>query len=431
VTVGPVRDPSARAVAGRTAYLIIHNTSEVVTPDPAGRTVVRYPKGAVVFRDGRVLEIGPGAELLRRHGDARPLNANGRLVTPALVDCHTHMVFAGHRAHELQRRVAGESYAAIAASGGGIRSTVAATDAERGDVLEKTLANRLERWRANGCTTVEVKSGYGLTPEGELRLLECMRGAAQRVPARLHRTALLFHALPDAWRDRREEYVDAMITRVLPQLKTRELASAVDAFCESVAFTVEECRRLLLAAKHEGLAVKLHADQLERGGGAALAAEVGALSADHLECATAEDWATLARAGVVGVLLPAAALTLGQPLPPAAMLRASGATVAIATDFNPGTAPAQSLLECAVLASRLCGFTAEEMLLAITWNAARALGVSADVGHLNPGAWGDAIQWECESLEELPYWMPAVRPDCVFMRGADLALPAVERRVWP
>jgi imidazolonepropionase len=134
---------------------------------------------------------------------------------------------------------------------------------------------------------------------------------------------------------------------------------------------------------------------------------------------------------VVGVLLPAAALTLGQPLPPAAMLRASGATVAIATDFNPGTAPAQSLLECAVLASRLCGFTAEEMLLAITWNAARALGVSADVGHLNPGAWGDAIQWECESLEELPYWMPAVRPDCVFMRGADLALPAVERRVWP
>jgi imidazolonepropionase len=431
VTVGPVRDPSAKPVAGRTAYVIVHNTSEVVTPDAEGRRVLRYPKGAVVFRDGRVLEVGAGAELLRRHGDARPLNANGRLVTPALVDCHTHMIFAGHRARELQRRIAGESYAEIAGSGGGIRSTVAATEAERGDTLEKTLANRLERWRANGCTTVEVKSGYGLTPEGELRLLECMRGAAQRVPARLHRTALLLHALPDEWRDRRDAYLDAMITRVLPRIRVRELANAVDVFCESVAFTVDECRRVLAAAKAEGLAVKLHADQLERGGGCALAAEVGALSADHLECASAEDWATLARAGVVGVLLPAAALTLGQRLPAAAMLRASGATVAIATDFNPGTAPAQSLLECAVLASRLCGFTAEEMLLAITWNAARALGVESEVGHLNPGAWGDAVQWECETLEELPYWMPAVRPDCVYMRGADLALPAVERRVWP
>jgi imidazolonepropionase len=428
---GPPRDPSARAVAGRASYLILHNTSEVVTPDPEGRAVLRYPRGAIVFQEGRVLEVGPGPELSRRHPDARPLNANGKLVTPGLVDCHTHMIFAGQRAGELQRRLRGEAYAAIAAGGGGIRSTVAATAAERDDTLEKSLANRLERWRANGCTTVEVKSGYGLTPSGETRLLELMRGAGQRVPARLHRTALLLHALPPEFREHRAEYLAAMVGCVLPDLAARQLASAVDVYCDPVAFTVEECRVVLARAQELSLDVKLHADQLERSGGAQLAAELGACSADHLESATADDWKALAGAGVVGVLLPGAALTLGQSLPEAAMLRASGARWAVATDFNPGTSPAQSLLECAALAARLCGFDAEETLMSITWNAARALKVEAEVGHLNPGAWGDAVVWECEALEELPYWLPAVRPDTVFMRGADLALPSVERRVWP
>src|SRR5262245_34038981 len=162
MTIGPARDPSSRAVAGRTSYLILHNTSEVVTPDGDGRRVLRYPRGAVVFRDGRVVEVGPGSELLRRHDDARPLNANGRLVTPGLVDCHTHMIFAGHRADEFQRRLAGESYADIAASGGGIRSTVSATSSERDETLEKPLAGRLARRRANGCTTRERPSGHDL-----------------------------------------------------------------------------------------------------------------------------------------------------------------------------------------------------------------------------------------------------------------------------
>jgi imidazolonepropionase len=431
VTILPAHDPAGRAVAGRAAYAILHNTSEVVTPDAEGRKVLRHRRGAVVFRDGRVLEVGEAGELFRRHGEARPLNANGRLVTPGLVDCHTHMIFAGHRAAELQRRLAGESYAEIAASGGGIRSTVQATAAEREDTLEKSLAGRIERWRANGCTTLEVKSGYGLTPRAELRLLELMKAAANRVPARVCRTALLLHALPDEYRERRAAYVEEMCERVLPDVKRRDLASAVDAFCDQVAFTPEECRTLLARAKDLGLGIKLHADQLSRNGGARLAADLGALSADHLESAKKADWEALAAAGTVGVLLPAAALTLGQWLPEAAMVRASGARVAFATDFNPGTAPAQSLLECAALAARFCGFDAEECLLAITWNAAKALGLEAQVGHLTPGAWGDAVVWECESLEELPYWMPAVRPDTVFIRGADLALPAVERRVWP
>jgi imidazolonepropionase len=431
VTVFPASDSHGKAVAGRTSYLVLHNTAEVVTPDPDGTRVLRYPKGAVVFRDGRVLEIGPGAELLRRHGDARPINAKGQLVTPGLVDCHTHMIFAGHRAGEFQRRLAGESYAAIAASGGGIRSTVAATNAERDDVLERGLAARLERWRANGCTTVEVKSGYGLTPAAELRLLELMRAAVARVPVRVVRTALLLHALPEEYQGRREAYLGELRERTLPEIVRRDFAGTVDVFCDPVAFTVPECRGLLAAAQALGLAIRVHADQTRRSGGAALAAELGAASADHLECATEEDWRALATAGTVGVLLPAAALTLGQRLPMAKLLRASGARIAVATDFNPGTAPAQSLLECAALAARLCGLNAEETLLAVTWNAAKALGLEAQVGHLNPGAWGDAVAWECETLEELPYWMPSVRPDCVLMRGADLALPAVERRVWP
>lgn len=431
MSVTPRSEPYDKAVAGRAAYVILHNTSEVVTPDPNGEQIVRYARGAVVFRDGRVEEVGPGVELLRRHGEARPINANGHLVTPGLVDCHTHMIFAGHRATEFQRKLAGESYAMISAMGGGIRSTVAATSAERDDVLEKNLSARLERWRANGCTTVEVKTGYGLTPRREVRLLELVRGAIQRVPVRVQRTALLLHALPDEYRSRRSEYLEEMREQILPEIRDRALADAVDVFCDPMAFTVDECRALLGRAKDLGFGIKLHAEQTERSGGAQLSAELGALSVDHLESASAEDWEALGRSGTVGVLLPAAALTLGQKLPRATELRKSGARVAIATDFNPGTAPAQSLLECAVLAARLCGFNADETLRAITWNAAKALGLEERVGHLNPGAWGDAVVWECETLEELPYWMPAVRPDCVFMRGADLALPSVERRVWP
>ena len=227
MTINPLQNPASRAVAGRTAYLILHNTSEVVTPDAGGHRLVRHPKGAVVFQDGRVLEVGNASELLKRHGEARPINAGGKLVTPGLVDCHTHMIFAGHRAAEFQRRLAGEDYAAIAAAGGGIKSTVASTLAERDDTLEKSLATRLERWRAAGCTTVEVKSGYGANLAGEMRLLELMRGAAQRVPVRMHRTALLAHHLPESYRERRERYIDEILEHTLPEIRRRELASAV------------------------------------------------------------------------------------------------------------------------------------------------------------------------------------------------------------
>src|SRR6266545_3372205 len=330
MTLQPAREPSVpRTVAGRASYILLHNTSEVVTPDPAGERILRFPRGAVVFQEGRVLEIGSAAELGARHREARPVNASGRLVTPGLVDCHTHMVFAGHRAQEFHRRLKGESYQAIAAAGGGIRTTVVATAEEHDATLEKTLAIRLERWRASGCTTVEVKSGYGLTPSAEIRLLEIMRTAALRVPGRVHRTALLLHALPDSYRERRERLIEDLCVKTLPEIRRRELANAVDAFCDEVGFSVSECRKVLSRARELGFAVKLHADQLARHGGAKLAAELGACSADHLESASEEDWRVLAAAGVVGVLLPAAALTLGLPLPPAAMVRRSGARVVI------------------------------------------------------------------------------------------------------
>ena len=427
----PANDPAVKQAARSAAYVILHNTSEVVTPDAEGRQVLRFPKGAIVFRDGRVVEVGPAAELFARHPDARPHNANGRLVTPGLVDCHTHMIFGGNRAAELQMKLAGASYADIAAKGGGIRSTVRATSESKEEQLEKQLANRLERWRASGCTTVEVKSGYGLTPAREVRLLELMAGAAIRVPARVHRTALVLHALPEEYAGRREAYVAEVRGGLVDEIHRRGLAGTVDVFCDPVGFTVDECRSVLARAAELGFGLRLHAEQTARFGGARLAAELRARSADHLECADESDWRRLGEAGVVGVLLPAAALTLRLPLPEAQMLRRSGARVAVATDFNPGTAPAQSLIECAVLAARLCGLDAAEFLLAITWNAARALGVENEVGHLNPGACSDAVIWECESLDELPYWMPSVRPDTILIRGVDLALPAVERRVWP
>jgi imidazolonepropionase len=418
MTKSTTHNPATNTIAGAASYLILRNTSEVVTPDAGGREVLRYAKGAVVFRNGRVLEVGQESDLLPRHPDAEPMDAKGSLVTPGLVDCHTHMIFAGNRAGEFQMKLAGRSYAEIAAAGGGIASTVKATSGIQDDLLEHELMLRLDRWLAQGCTTVEVKSGYGLTPQREIRLLEVIARVAKKTPVRVHCTALALHALPEEYRGGRAQYLEEVRTELLGEIHRRGLAGAIDVFCDPVAFTVEECRPVLTRARELGFPVKLHAEQTERFGGAKLAAEFRALSADHLESANEADWRALTAAGTVGVLLPAAALTLRQKLPEAAIIRAGGAHVAIATDFNPGTAPAQSLLECAALAARLCGFTADETLRAVTWNAARALGAESEIGHLTPGGWGDAVVWDCERLEELPYWLPAVRPMTVLMSGA-------------
>jgi imidazolonepropionase len=397
--------------------VLIHNSSEIATPDAAGLRVERTQGAAVVIEDGHVLELGASEQLSSRYPDAELIDARRRLVTPGLVDCHTHLLFAGHRAGELQRRLAGESYAAIAAAGGGIRATVTATLAASDEALTRTLSERLAHWRQGGCTTVEVKSGYGLTPEAELRLLGLIDAAAGRGPVRVERTALLLHAFPSDWPGGRAAYLETM-GALLEDVRRANLADAVDVYCDALAFSVDECRTFLTRAAGLGLRTRLHAEQLGRNGGALLAAQLHALAADHLECATADDWRALACAGTVGVLLPVAALTLGQSLPRAAMLRESQARVAIATDCNPGTAPARSLVECAALAARLVGLSADEALLAVTYNAALALGRSETLGHLTPGAAGDLVVWECEALEELTYWLPAVPAATVLVGGA-------------
>ncbi len=387
------------------ARVLIHNSFD------------RTRGAAVVIEDGEVLELGTSEQLLSRYPDAETIDAQRRLVTPGLVDCHTHLLFAGHRADELQRRLAGESYEAIAAAGGGIRATVKATAEASDATLKRTLLDRLAHWRRGGVTTVEVKSGYGLTPAAELRLLRLIHEAAAEAPLRVERTALLLHAFPADWPGGRPAYLAAM-SEVLGAVRGEGLADAVDVYCDRAAFSVEECRTFLAHAAALGLPVKLHAEQLSRNGGALLAAELRALSADHLECAAAPDWRALAASATVGVLLPAAALTLGQSLPRATLLRESRARVAIATDCNPGTAPATSLSECAGLAARLVGLTADEALLAVTYNAAAALGRSRTIGHLMPGAAGDLVVWECEALEELTYWLPSVAPAVVLVGGA-------------
>jgi len=398
------------------ARVIVANSSEVATPDPGGTHVDRVRRGAVACEDGRVVAVDESDALLTRFPDAETIDAGGRLVTPGLIDCHTHLLFAGHRADEMQRRLAGESYAAIAAAGGGIHATVRATAEASEAELEQVLLERLRRWRQGGCTTVEVKSGYGLTPEAEVRLLEIMATTARRAPVRVERTALLLHAFPASWSGDRISYIRAM-TRLLEDVRDQGLADAADVYCDDVAFSVAECRPFLARAQALGLRAKLHAEQLSRSGGTLLAAELHALSAEHLECATPEDWRALAAAGTVGVLLPGAALTLGQSLPRADVLRKSGARLALATDCNPGTSPATSLLECAALAARLVGLSSQEALLAVTWNAAHALGRSGTRGHLTPGAVADVVIWDCEALEELTYWLPAVPAAMVLVGG--------------
>ena len=337
-----------------------------------------------------MLEVGPGPELSRRHPDARPLNANGQLVTPGLVDCHTHMIFAGHRAAELQRRLRGESYAAIAAAGGGIRSTVAR---DRGRA--RRHAREVAGQPARALARQRLHHGRG---EERLRAHPFGRDAparadARRRPARAgaaapHRAAAARAAarVPGAARGvpRRHDRAACCPTSRRASWRAPWTSSAT-----RWRSRWRSAARCCSRARELGLDVKLHADQFERSGGALLAAELGACSADHLECATAEDWKALGEAGVVGVLLPAAALTLRAVAARGGdAARAAARAGPISTDFNPGTSPAQSLLECAALAARLCGFDAEETLLGITWNAARALRVEAEVGPPEPRGLG-------------------------------------------
>jgi len=360
---------------------------------------------AVAIADGRIAWIGP-IEDLPEISPAESRSMDNRWLTPALIDCHTHLVFAGNRAAEFEQRLSGASYEEIARAGGGIMSTVNATrDADAG-ILEQQSAARLDILRAEGCATVEVKSGYGLNLQTELRMLEVVRHLGRQSGISIVSTFLGAHAIPAEFRGKADAYIDLVCEEMLPAVHENQLADAVDAYCESIAFSTEQVARVFETARSLGLPVKLHADQLSDCGGAELAAEFNALSADHLEYTPQKGIDALASSGTVAVLLPGAFLTLGETQhPPVEQLREKHVPIAIATDCNPGTSPVCSLRTTMALATSLFRLTPEECLTGVTRNAAQALGLGNDRGTLEVGKRADIAAWDIGHPQELSYWI--------------------------
>jgi len=357
--------------------------------------------GAVAARDGRIAFAGPIAELPSGWNAAQKISLDGRWITPGLIDCHTHLVYAGDRAHEFELRLAGASYEEIARAGGGIVSTVKATRTASEDELVAASLPRLDALIAEGVTTIEIKSGYGLDRENETKQLRAARRLGHERDVDVVTTFLGAHALPPEATDK-DKFIDGVIAMILP-LARGKLADAVDAFCEGIAFSPEQTARVFAAAKAAGLPVKLHADQLSNLHGARLAAEHGALSADHLEYTDEDGAAAMARAGTVAVLLPGAFYVLREKqLPPVEAFRKHNVPLALATDSNPGTSPVTSLLLTMNMAATLFRLTVDECLAGVTRNAARALGRS-DIGTLEPGKWCDLAIWDIVRPAELVY----------------------------
>lgn len=362
---------------------------------------------AIGIRDGRIAYIGPQAELSaqQRH-EAREIELfDNALATPALIDCHTHLVFGGNRAREFEMRLEGASYTEIAKAGGGILSTVRAT---REATEEQLLAAALPRARAlmrDGVATIEIKSGYGLDIDTELRMLRVARRLGEVLGISVHTTLLAAHALPPEYTGRADDYIRHVCNAILPAAHSEGLVDAVDAFCEGIGFSPEQTRRVFDAAKTLGLPVKLHADQLSNLGGAALVAEYDGLSADHIEFTDETAIARMAEHGTIAVLLPGAFLCLRETqLPPIDTLRRHRVPMAVSTDLNPGTSPLMSLRLAMNLACTLFRLTPEEALRGTTVNAAKALGL-ADRGRLVEGMRADIAVWGVSEPAELSYWM--------------------------
>jgi imidazolonepropionase len=370
---------------------LLHNIAQLATcRAEGGQGEIHAIADAALAGEGETIRwVGPMRELPAEYRGAERVDAGGRLVVPGLVDCHTHLAFGGWRAEEFEQRILGRDYLEIARAGGGIAATVRHTRAASEDELAERVLGFLREMQALGVTTVECKSGYGLDREGELKLLRVYRRLAERQSVRLVPTFLGAHLVPPEFRDDRERYVDLLVRELIPMIGRERLAAFCDVFVEASAFTVDEARRILRAGQAAGLAAKLHADQLSAGGGAELAAELGAVSADHLECISDAGIAALARTGVVAVSLPIATLYLRQEAMPARRLIEAGVPVAVATDFNPGTAPSYHLPFALTLACTLQRMTPAEALKGATIIAARAIGLERRVGSLEAGKAAD------------------------------------------
>ncbi|MCP4299733.1 MAG: imidazolonepropionase [Gammaproteobacteria bacterium] len=373
--------------------------------------------GALAILDGLIAWIGPQAELPLGSAETTR-SVSGRWITPALIDCHTHLVFGGNRAQEFEQRLQGASYEEIARAGGGILSTVRATREASADELFDAALPRVRALGAEGVATVEIKSGYGLDVENELKMLEVAKRLGEVSGQNICTTLLAAHTVPPEFEGKADDYIDLICDELLPEVAARSLADAVDAYCESIAFSAPQVAKVFRKAGELGLRVKLHADQLSDGAGAELAAHFNALSADHLEYTSTTGVKAMAKAGAVAVLLPGAFLTLGETQrPPIEALRANGVPIAIASDCNPGTSPICSLRNAMMLASRLFRLTPEECLAGTTRGAAHALGLAGDRGTLEVGKRADVAIWDISHPRELAYWIGTPQLAELFVGG--------------
>lgn len=395
------------------AELIIDNISQLVTLAGPARARVRaelrelgiISDAALLSRDGVIVAVGAASEVAPHAGvDAVRIDARNSVVMPGFIDAHTHPVFAGTREDEYEMRAAGVTYQQIASQGGGIRSTVRKTRAASEDELFDMALPRVRSLLEHGTTTVEAKSGYGLTLEDELKILRVIQRLNAATPLELIPTFLGAHEIPDESRGAREDYVRLVIDEMLPRVAAERLARYCDVFCESHVFTVEESRRLLARAKELGLGVRLHAEQLSLCGGASLAAELGAVTADHLEWIDAQGIAALARSGVIAVLLPGAVFNLGltRYAPARAMIDA-GLAIALATDFNPGSSPTPSMQMILSIACTQMRMTPAEAITAATINGAYSLDSGQRIGSLEVGKHADAVVFDCSDYRQIPY----------------------------
>jgi imidazolonepropionase len=360
---------------------------------------------AIGIKDDRIAWIGKRGDLPGYNSKQR-IDLAGRWVTPGLIDCHTHIVYGGDRANEFEMRLKGATYEELAKAGGGIISTVKATREASEATLTAQATKRLATILSEGATVIEIKSGYGLDLETERRMLRAAHAVERHAPITVRATCLAAHALPPEFKDRSDAYIDLVCKEILPTLAKEGLVDAVDVFCEKIAFSPEQTRRVFDTAKRLGLPVKLHADQLSDLNGGALAAEYGALSAEHLEWTNEAGIAAMAKSGTVAVLLPGAFYALRETrYPPIEGFRKAGVPMAIATDSNPGSSPALSLLLMLSMACTLFRFTPEEALRGVTVNAAKALGLSASHGTIAAGKAADLACWDIERPAELAYWV--------------------------
>lgn len=393
-------------------------TMDPARPAPYGAIM----DGAIGVAGGRIVHVGERGKLAKPTEQlaAETVSLNGRWVTPALVDCHTHLVFGGNRASEFEMRLKGASYEEIAKAGGGILSTVSATRAASLEDLVESGVDRALALKRSGVATVEIKSGYGLTAGDEEKMLIAAGEIARATRMRVRRTLLAAHALPPEFKNDRAGYIRLVCEEMIPTVAGRGLADAVDAFCEGIGFTREEVRAVFAAAAKAGLRVKLHAEQLSNLHGASLAADFGALSADHLEFIDEAGVMAMAKSGTVAVLLPGAFYMLKETTkPPVDLFRKHKVAMAVATDLNPGTSPVLSAPLMMNMAATAFGLTPEEAFAGMTRNAARALALDDECGMIKEGLVADLCVWRIEHPAELAYWAPHPGPERMIVGGKE------------